>query len=249
MSGIAKACLALAGLFALAALAWMTLLPWAVERGLRAATGFDVRIAVLSANPFTGRVAVRDLAVDNPPGYPAPDFVRLRGLRADAGILASAFSGQVVIDTLDVDVGKIELVRRREGALNASEFMAAFSKPKAGPAGAAPARPLKYLVKSLHLRVDQLVVADFSGAAPDEKAYRLAIDQTYANVTDARQLLVPGVVRSLRDFGLRQDITRLIPGDFGSALNAALGGAEHITTKAKDLIKGLFDKLEHSPKQ
>ena len=250
MSRTAKGCLFLAGLCALLALAWMALLPWAVEREVRSATGFDCRVAVLTANPFTGRVVVRGLSVNNPPGYPAPDFVQLRELLARAQVLSSAFSGRIVIDTLDMDIGKIELVRRREGKLNASEFMAAFSGPKSGPAeGAAPAKPLKYLVKSLHLRVDQLVVADFSGAAPDEKAYRLNIDQTYANVTDPRELLVPGVVRSLRDFGLRQDITRLLPGDFGSALTTAVGGAEHVGTRAKEYIKGLLDKLEQKPKQ
>lgn len=256
MSLAAKGCLFLAGVLALAALAWMALLPWAVERELRAVTGFDVHVAVLTANPFTGRVVVRGLTANNPQGYPAPDFIQLRELRAEVRVLSWAFSDRIVIDTLDLDVGKIELVRRRDGTMNAGEFMAAFKRGGAGPAGQEQGKPVKYVVRSLRLRVDQLVVADYSGAAPDEKTYRLNINQAYANVTDPRDLLVPGVVRSLRDFGLRQDISRLLPGDFGGALAAAMGGAAHLGTKAedagkkaKDYLRGLFDKLEQSPKQ
>jgi hypothetical protein len=256
VSWAAKGCLFLAGVFALAALAWMALLPWVVERELRSVTGFDVHVAVLTANPFTGRVVVRGLTANNPPAYPAPDFVQLRELRAEVRVFSWAFSGRIVVDTLDLDVGKIELVRRRDGVMNAGEFMAAFKRGAAGPAGQAPGKPVRYLVRSLRLRVDRLVVADYSGAAPDEKSYRLNIDQTYSNVSDPRDLLVPGVVRSLRDFGVRQDLARLLPGDFGSALGAALGGAAHIGAKAedagkkaKDYLKGLFDKLEQSPKQ
>lgn len=256
MSWAAKGCLFLAGVLALAALAWMALLPWAVERELRAVTGFDVHVAVLTANPFTGRVVVRGLTANNPPGYPVSDFVQLRELGAEVRVFSWAFSDRIIIDTLDLDVGKIELVRRRDGTINAGEFMAGFTRRGAAPAGQAPAKPIKYLVRRLHLRVDQLVVADYSGAAPDEKPYRLDINQTYSNVTDPRDLLVPGVVRSMRDFGLRQDFSRLLPGDFGSALGAAIGGAEHLGTKvedagkkAKDYLKGLFDKLEQSPKQ
>ena len=92
MSGIAKACLLLGGLFALAALAWMAFLPAIVEGELRAATGFDFRITVLAANPFTGRVVVRGLAARNPPAYLSPDFVVLRELRADVDVFSWVFT-------------------------------------------------------------------------------------------------------------------------------------------------------------
>jgi hypothetical protein len=111
-------------------------------------------------------------------------------------------------------------------------------------------------VKVLHLRLDQLVVADYSGAQLDERTYNLRIDQTYIDVTGPRQLLVPGVVRSLHDFLLRHDVARLLPGDLGTALAAAVGDAAHFKNevketgkKAEKLLKGLLEKLEQSPKQ
>jgi hypothetical protein len=255
VSGAAKACLFVGGIFALAALAWMALLPTVVTHELRAVTGFDYRVAVLAANPFTGRVVVRGLIADNPPGYPKPDFVQLRELHAEVEVFSWMFSGRIVVDSLDLDIGRIVLMRRQDGRTNAGDFMAAFTRGGAAPvaeAGSpAPRKAAGYLVKVLRLRLGQLVVADYSGAQPDERTYDLRIDQTYTDVTNPRQLLVPGVVRSLHTFLLRHDVARLLPGDFGSALAAAVGDAAHIKEevkeakkKAEKLLKGLLEKLE-----
>lgn len=258
MSRTAKFCIFFGGIFALAALAWMVFLPAVVGRELSSITGFDIRVAVLTADPFTGRVLVRGLVANNPPGFPTPDFVQLRELRSKVEVFSGILSGRIVVDDLDLDVGKIVLMRRKDGKTNAGEFMAAFARRGSGPApaGPAPAKPVRYLVRSLRLRIDQLVIADYSGSKPDEKTFDLKIDQSYSDVTDTRQLLVPGVVRTLQSFGLHHDVARLLPGDFGTALAAAVGGAAHVEEGVKDAVKkagqnlkGLFEKLEQSPKQ
>jgi hypothetical protein len=62
---------------------------------------------VLRADPFTGRVIVRGLSATNPPGsYPLPDFVELRELRADVNVFSWIFSGRIVVNELDVDLGR-----------------------------------------------------------------------------------------------------------------------------------------------
>ena len=180
MSGTAKICLFLGSVLALAALAWMVFLPRVVAHELRSVTGFDFRVAVLTANPFTGRVVVRGLAANNPPGFPSPDFVDLHELRAQVEVFSWIFTGNNVIDDLDLDLGRIVLVRRHDGKTNAGEFMAAFRRRRAADAQAAAApKPARYLVKRLHVVMDELVVADYSGSKLDEKSYHLHIDQTY----------------------------------------------------------------------
>lgn len=260
MSRTAKFCIFFGGIFALAALVWMVFLPAVVGRELSSITGFDIRVAVLTADPFTGRVLVRGLAANNPQGFPMPDFVQLRELRSRVEVFPSIFSDRIVVDDLDIDVGKIVLMRRKDGKTNAGEFMAAFARRGSGPSQAggapAPAKPVRYLVKNLRLRIDRLVIADYSGAKPDERTFDLKIDQSYSDVTDTRQLLVPGVVRTLQSFGLHHDVARLLPGDFGAALAAAVGGVAQVGEGVKDTVKkagqdlkGLFEKLEQSPKQ
>lgn len=260
MSGVAKAGLVLGGVLALTALAWMMFLPAFAVHELESLTGFDFRVVILTANPFTGRVVVRGLAANNPPAYPRPDFVELRALRAQVEVFPWLTSGRIVVDDLYLEIGRITLVRLRDGTTNAGAFMAAFSRrPGARPAAAAPPAPGKatpYLVERLHLLIEQLVVADYSGGKLDEKTYALGIDQAYSDVTGPRQLLVPDVVKSLHAFTLHHDVARLLPGELGEVLAATVGGAAQIGTEVKDagkktgdLLKGVLDKLEQTPKQ
>jgi hypothetical protein len=249
MRGAAKLCVALAAFFALVSLAWMVWLPRIVERELRSTTGFDIRVDVLRADPFTGRVVVKGFTAKNPPRYPSPDFIEMRQLRADVNLFSWFFSDRVVINELDVDTAKIALIRRHDGKSNAGEFMAGFS------GGAAPRPPRRYIVKRLHIRLEELYVADYTGMATDKKTYKLNIDQSYTNVTDPRQLLVPRVVQTLYSFGFHHDIAKLLPGDFGQALADTLGGAAHVgkaikgaVQKTGDSLIGAIDKLEQSSK-
>jgi hypothetical protein len=248
-----KVCLALGGLFAALSLVWMVCLPRIVERELRTTTGFDVRVAVLKVDPFTGRVVVAGLTAKNPPTYPLADFFVLRELRADVNVLSWFFSDQFVINELDVDTSEIALVRQHDGKSNAGEFMSAFSG--GGHRTASTHKPRRFLVKKLHIRLEKLYVADYTGMATDKKTYQLNIDQTYTDVTDPRELLVPGVVRTLYSFGLHHDFAKLLPGPLGQALADTVGGAAHVGTalkaavqKAGESLKGTIDKLEQSPK-
>jgi hypothetical protein len=247
-----KACIALGILFAAVSLAWMIFLPKVVEHELRAATGFDVRVRVLKADPFTGWVVVEGLTAKNPPSYPTEDFVELHSLRADVNIFSCLFAEQIKISELDVDIAKIALVRQHDGKSNAGEFMAAFSHHGGAGAGGAqapaPAKPRQYLVKKLHVRLEELDVADYTGMATDKKSYKLNIDQTYNDVTNPRDLLVPSVVKTLYSFGFHHDIAKLLPGDFGQALADTLGGMAHVGNSIKNSLKGAWDKLEQSPK-
>jgi hypothetical protein len=239
-------------LFALVALAWMVLLPRIAEHELRSATGFDIQVQVLSVNPFTGHLVVRGLTARNPPGYPEPDFFELRSLDATVDMFTLASGTEVVFENLDLDVGKLEIIRLHDGRTNVAECTAKFAPDKAG--GAAPA-PRRCLVRTLRIRLGRLVVRDYTGFNAEKKDFDLNIDHTYANVTDSRQLLVPDVVKSLYSFGLHHDVARLLPGDFGTALAAAVDGVAQVGSKVKDatqktgdFFKGLVDKLEQSPK-
>jgi hypothetical protein len=248
-----KALLFLAALFALAALAWMAFLPAFAERELRAVTGFDVKVPILSANPFSGRLYVQGLTAKNPSGYPSPDFVEIHSLQADMQVFSLLFGDQVVIDDMDLNIGTIDIIRLKNGKSNVAECGAAFSPPAAPGAPAAPAR--KFLVKRLHIRMEKLVVEDYTGFNPERRSYALHLDHFYTNVSDPRQLLVPDVVRTLYSFGLHHDTARLLPGDFGVALATAVDGVAQVGSKVKDatqktgeFFKGLLDKLEQSPK-
>jgi hypothetical protein len=244
-------CLAIGLVLALASLAWMVYLPGIVERELRAATGFDVRVAVLKVDPFTGHILVMGFTVKNPAAYPTPEFVDLRTVRANVSLYSWFFSDQFVINELDIDTKEIALVRQHNGKSNAGDFMAAFSGGAAAPAS----KHRTYLVKKLHIRLEELYVADYTGLGTDRKTYKVNIDRSYTNVTDPRQLLVPDVVHTLYSFGFHHDFAKLLPGDFGQALADTVGGVAHVggmlkstVEKTGSTLKGAIDKLAPTPK-
>ena len=250
MSGMVKALLVLASFFALAALAWMAFLPALAQRELRQLTGFDVRVKVLTANPFTGRLVVRGLSALNPPTYPARDFLELRALEADVNLFSWAFQDQVTVNALNIDVEKLEVIRLHNGKTNLRDCVAG---PNPKPATTVTGKPFHYLVKHLHVRLDQFVLADYTGSKPEVRSYHLNFDQSYTNISDPRQLIVPQVARTLYSFGLYHDVEQLLPGDLGKALADAVSGLSAVGSKAKsaaqktgDYLKGLFDKLDHS---
>jgi hypothetical protein len=252
---MAKLVLFLGTLFAAAAMAWMVFLPRLAERELSAATGFDVTVRVVSANPFTGRLVVKGLKAKNPRGYPEPDFLELESLDATFDLYSIASGGQLIVENLDLNVAKLEIIRLHDGRTNYAECAAKFGFAKA--AGTASPKPpgRTYLIRKLHIRLGQLVLQDYTGFNAEKKSYTLNIDHTYANVTDSRQLLVPDVVKTLYNFGLHHDMAKLLPGEFGEALATAVDGLDTVRVKVKDaghkagdFFKGVVDKLEQSPK-
>ena len=253
----------LAVLFALGAFAWMLLLPEVVTAQIRSRTGFDASVASLSCNPFTGRLTIRGLVLTNPATFPLGDFVELREFRAVAEIW-SLFSDQLVFDELALDVRKVALVRRADGRSNAEVFAQTlgFAAPASAapppPKSAAPVAPptQRFLIRRLALRFDQLVLADYSGGKPDLREFDLAVDQRYENITAAKQLLVPDVLRRVAAENLGPALGRLVPGDFGRTLgdtarDAAKSGEAMLKDageKATELLRGLREKLEESKK-
>jgi hypothetical protein len=249
----------IAVVFAFAALAWMLFLPALVTARLRSQTGFDVKVDSLAANPFSGRVAVRGLVINNPPVFPATDFIAMPTFEAEVEA-ATLFSGdQLIVDRMKLHFAKITLVRRAGGESNAEVFQknlggVATAKPAKGspPPASASTPPRKFLIRNLTLRCDDLVVANYAGAKPVVRDYHLGIDQTYRDVTDAKQLLVPAVMKPLAAANLDLRLDMLVPGDFGKALgNAAKSGTDFLKQagkKASDTVKGLWEKLEDSRK-
>lgn len=250
---------------AVGALAWMLLLPEYVTRQIQGRTGFDASVTSLSCNPFTGRLTIRGLVLTNPASFAAGDFLQLREFHA-AGDVWSLVSDRIALDELTLDIRRLALVRRADGKSNAELFAQnlGFVPPSPGAAAArlpvtsVPSAPpaKKFRIKHLAIRVDQLVLADYSGSAPDVKQYNLAVDQRFEDVTEPRQILVPEVLRRVAAENLGPMLARLVPGDLGRALEASARSAARsgealirdAGSQATDLLRGVREKLEQTKK-
>jgi hypothetical protein len=239
----------LAIFFAGLALAWMILLPPVLTRFVRGRTGFAMEIQTLYINPFTGRLALRGLAVTNPPAFPNPAFAEVREVRVDWRV-SSLFSQRLVIDDAVIDVAGVTLVKDAHGAINAWLFQerlagASAARTQAGAPVEAKSRQQEFLIKRLQLRCDRLVIADYSRRPPAVRELALNFNHTYENVTSATQLAAP-----LGDLlaPVAGAVGGLVP-EAGAALRAAGDKVKETGRKTGEAVKGFFDSLEKSRKK
>ena len=236
-----KLVLGLAFLAACAALAWMIVLPLAAAAYVGRQTGCDTEIGSLYANPLTGHLAVADLVIANPPGFPRRDFLHVRALQLDASPRA-LLDRRRVIDRARMDIASISFVRDARGRVNVrllERDRAAASR--AAPPAAGPA-PGGFLVRELEVRLDRVVVADYSTGTPVVREFELHFQHTYRNVTSVQQLAEPLAAA----FGnLAGALSDLLPEWDG--LRRHTGGLiKEAGRKVGESLKDVFDSLEKS---
>jgi uncharacterized protein involved in outer membrane biogenesis len=239
-----KLAVVLAILFAALAMAWMILLPLAVSKIVRLRTGLDTEIQALYLNPFTANLAVRGLVITNPPSFPVKDFLEIREFRADAR-LTSLFSRRWEIDDAALHVALVAIVRNQHGVVNARLFqrsLAGTAPDQPTAAAPAPEQSRGFLIRHLEVRIDRLIVADYSDRAPAVREYNLNFHHTYANVTSAQQLAAP-----LADISvdLSRALETVMP-EVSTALRKAGDALKATDRKAGDAVRGFFESLEKS---
>jgi hypothetical protein len=142
-------------------LAWMLLLPSAVESRFAAATGASLRLQGLSGDPFSGQASVTGwtLRETEAPGSPvlargAASALHASGWRAS---LNASDTAPVVIDRLDIHLVEARLAPDPDGRWPLLAVAAASGMPyeRGGPVSDESPR---VRVKKLRLRVDTVIV-------------------------------------------------------------------------------------------
>lgn len=240
-----KLAVVLAVLSACLALAWMVVLPLAVARLVRARTGCAIEIQTLYANPFTAHLALHGLVITNPPAFPRREFIVIRDLQVDAR-LRSLFTRRWEIDRAMLDVAGISIVRDQHGLVNVRLLRSglAGASPDQPPAEARPAGR-EFLIRHLEVRLDRLVIADYSKRTPVVREFNLNFRHTYENVTSAKQLAEP---LASAFAGLGGAVGEVVP-EFGAVLRTAGGTLEETGRKAGEAVKGFFESLEKTFKK
>jgi len=256
--------LALAATFALM---WVLLLPSIVTGLIKKRTGFPATVQRLYVNPFTASVYISGLKINNPDAFPQNDFVSVNEFKTAVEI-GSVFSDRVVVKDAVFDVALIAVVKNAQDQTNIDVFKAGVQAansegkspgPQNPPKPAAPEEkspPKRFLIRHLVVKLDKIIIADYSGAKPNVREVPLNINHTFTDVTDLTQISVP-ILADLSVAGvgkLADNILSLVmPAPILERLGVVTKGAGGILQgtgqKTKDLFKGLFDSLEQKPKQ
>jgi len=248
---------------------WIFFLPMILTSTLSKRTGFDVKVEKLTFNPFVSEVNVQGLVVSNPSSFPRPEYLRVENFQARAPF-KTLFSDRPEFDYVLVDITHITFIRNTDGTLNAGLFydrlfppdrLPEFDEngkkikrpspaptPAVKPLAAPIARPMPFLIHRLELKVSQLSWNDESVKPPIRKSFRVGIDQTFQDVTDAKQLFTAPVMRTIAPAATA--IGGLIPGELGQVFGAAAGtpASRDAAGKTGDNLKTMVDTLEESKK-
>jgi len=216
------------------------MLPKYVASTIRAKTGFKVQVAEFSVNPLTARVTIKGLVLINPEEWGGDNFVELREFRAKSSFF-SLFSDRYLADEVVVDVVQVNLVRNKQGVLNALAFKngLAGKEPSSPAAKSGPAKG--FLIKKLVMKFDTLTLNDHSDLLPGTRKYNLKVDCELRDVDSVAKLVSPFSGTAL---GLITDSignvysgsTDLLKGTAGLLLD---GGK-----KTGEKLKGLLDSLD-----
>lgn len=247
-----KLLLALVAVSATVALAWMLLLPGLVTAQLRQRTGFEANVASLMVNPFTGRIVARGFVLNNPPTFPRAEFLQVRSFEAEAEMF-TLFTDKPVFTRVVLDVGLLALVRRPDGKTNAGVFQNYLLEDVPGPALRRTDRekpPRAFLIRRLEVRFDRLLIADHTRREPAVNEYPLKLERTFTDITDSRQLVLPGSLDEL--FALGRAVGTLLPEDASQALDRAMRSGtdtvRELTRRNRPVMPGFTDALEESKK-
>jgi hypothetical protein len=248
------------------ALMWMLLLPSIVTGLIKKRTGFDATVQRLYVNPFTASVYVSQLKINNPDTFAQNDFVSVNEFKT-AVEPGSVFSDRVVVKDAVFDVAFVAVVKNAQGQTNIDAFKAGVQaasqegkspdqKTQPAPAPGEKKPPKQFLIRHLVVKLDKIILADYSGSAPKVHEIPVHINRTFTDVTDLKQISMP-LLADLSAAGagrLANNIIGLvIPAPILEQLGVVTkdtGGILQGTgQKTKDLFNGLFDSLEEKPKQ
>lgn len=175
---------------AAAVLAWMLLLPSALESRFAAATGASLRLQGLSGDPFSGKASVTGwtLRETDAPGSPvlargAASALHAPGWRAS---LNASDTAPVVIDRLDIHLVEARLAPDANGRWPLLAVAAASGMPyeRGGPVGDESPR---VRIKKLRLRVETLIVRN--AATGQETPVRIDWSGEFADLDHTRPVV------------------------------------------------------------
>lgn len=172
----------------LVVLGWVFLLPRMVRGQIEAATGFPVALGGFSANPFTGHVQVRDLALTNPAAFPDSRFFDLKEFVVDLNV-GSLAGEEVEITRLVVDIPEVTVVTAPDGAVNVEVLRRNVEERRAQQEQREPAEQPKFVIRELVLRLGTLRQVDLRGGQERVREVEVGLNRTLNDVRSGQDIL------------------------------------------------------------
>jgi len=186
------------------------LIKTAVEQGTKKATGLELTIGTMDVGLLASKVDITDMRLFNPPGFPDKVMIDIPKFLVDVE-LASFFKERVHVETLELNLKELMVVRNKERKLNINALKSVGEKQKRGkePVEQKEEKQAKkgpqVTIDKLILKIGKVTYKDYSlGETPFTKTFTVGINEVYRNVTDAKKLVNLIIVRALQGTDIAQ---------------------------------------------
>ncbi|MCX5708898.1 MAG: hypothetical protein NTY14_08040 [Candidatus Omnitrophica bacterium] len=213
-----------------------------VVQGVKKVTGLTLEIGSLDIGVFKPVVAVSDLKLFNPSGYPDKLMADLPAFYADYD-LAAFLKGKVHFRQLKINLKSLEVAKNEKSKVNL-EFLEAL-KPK----GSGPAPDIK--IDKLVLDIGKVSYKDYSmSTKPTISEYNINIHETYENIDNPQSLVKIILAKALLNTRIgdlaKIDLSALknelnnVAAPVSKILKGSAGTVEQSAQEIKDVLKGLI---------
>jgi len=232
----------------------------AVEGGTKKATGLELTIGDMDVGLLASKVDITDMRLLNPAGFPDKVMIDIPKLLVDVE-LASFFKQRKHVETLELNLKELMVVRNKERKLNINSLTALGKKKQEGkkPAEQKEAkqggRAPQVAIDKLILKIGKVTYKDYSlGGTPFTKTFTIGVNEVYRNVTDLNELVMIIIVRALEGTGIAQ-LANFDLGTLKAAVNDTLqkgvsGGTEagqkELQTTTEEATKQLGEEATKS---
>jgi uncharacterized protein involved in outer membrane biogenesis len=182
----------------------------AIEQATKKATGLELTIGTMDVSLLASKVDVTDMRLLNPAGFSDKVMIDIPKFLVDVE-LASLFKQRKHVETLELNLNELMVVRNKERKLNINSLTALGQKKQEGkrPAeqkeakqeGKAP----QVTIDKLILKIEKVTYKDYSlGETPFTKTFTIGVNEVYRDVTDLNKLVMLIIVRALEGTGIAQ---------------------------------------------
>lgn len=219
----------------------------ALTGGVRVVTGLNLRVGGISIGVFRSAVALKEVRLSNPAGFPDPVMMEMPELFVDYNS-AGFLRGKIHLEEVRVDIREFLVERDAKGRLNLDSLTVVKEQKERGRQGKVKQGRSNLQVDILRLKVGKVVYKDFSkGSPPRVQEFNVRVNEEFRNVTDAPALtaliltkaLFKTTISSLTgfDLGPLEDLASSAFGMAGSVAHGALETTKGVAGKAVDTFK------------
>jgi len=216
----------------------------AIEKGVKAATGFPIEIKKIDIDLISGHIGITDLSLLNPDGFPPGIMFHAPEIFVDFH-LGDMLKGKIHLEDLRLNFNQFVIVKNAQGRTNLEAL-----KPKAKDGSKEPVKDKQkneakkgmpeIQIDHLVLKVGKVIYKDYSGGGePSVREFNVNISQELTDVTSVRHLLGLIASKAIAQSALN------IPFDFTTdILKDVSGTPKQIVDTLKNVADTLKDKIK-----